>query len=90
MLLVFNQASLPRTITKQQWKEIWRWKRVTEQRLKKSIEEQIALLSIYGTTMPKHIRNDMIDVIVNPPLMIYPNTKLVDMDLRPGAISYVR
>lgn len=90
MLLVFNQASLPRTITQQQWKEIWRWKRVTEQRLKKSIEEQIALLSIYGTTMPKHVRNDMINVIVNPPLMIYPDTKFVDMDLRPGAISYVR
>lgn len=91
MQLVFNATSLSRSITRQQWKEIWRWKRLTGRRLKKSVEEQIGLLVAYGTNIPSHIRKDMIDVIVNPPLMIYPDRKgNYNFNIRPGAISYVR
>ncbi len=91
MNLIFNATSLSRAITRAEWKEIWRWKRLTEKRMKKSVEEQIALLVAFGTTMPKHIRSDMVDTIINPPLMIYPDPKgNYDFDLRPGAINYVR
>lgn len=91
MILVFNPERLSRSTTRQQWQEIWRWKRTTEQRLKRSLEEQIALLSIYGATMPYTIRNEKIDVIVNPPLLMYTMpTEFQDSDLRPGNITYVK
>lgn len=91
MILVFNPERLSRSITRQQWQEIWRWKRTTEQRLKRSLEEQIALLSIYGATMPYTIRNERIDVIVNPPLLMYPMpTEFQGFEIRPGGIIYVK
>lgn len=91
MILVFNPSRLSRSINRKEWKEIWRWKRVTEKQLAKSVEEQIGLLVAYGTTMPEYMRKDMIDVIVNPPLLMYPLPKdNQPIDLRPGAINYVR
>lgn len=91
MILVFNPSRLSRSITRKEWNEIWRWKRVTEKQLKKSIEEQIGLLVAYGTTMPEYVRKDMIDVVVNPPLLIYPFPKDDrPLYLYPGMINYVR
>lgn len=91
MNLVFNASSLSRSITRSEWKEIWRWKRLTERRLKKSVEEQIAMLVAFGTNMPKHVREDIVDLLINPPLMIYPDPKgNYNFDVRPGGISYVR
>lgn len=91
MLLVFNPERLSRSINRKEWKEIWRWKRVTEKQLKRSIEEQIGLLVAYGSTMPQYIRKDMVDVVVNPPLLVYPFPENDQpIDFRPGAIHYVR
>lgn len=91
MILIFNPARLSRSINRKGWKEIWRWKRVTEKQLAKSIEEQIWLLVAYGTTMPEYMRKDMIDVIVNPPICMYPEPiENQPFDLYPGAILYVR
>lgn len=91
MILVFNPSRLSRSITRKEWKEIWRWKRVTERQLAKSISEQIQLLATYGTTMPEYMRKDMIDAIVNPPVCIYPiPTDNQPVDLRPGRINYIR
>lgn len=75
MLLVFNPERLSRSINRKEWKEIWRWKRVTEKQLAKSISEKIQLLATYGTTMPEYMRKDMVDVIVNPPVLMYPFPK---------------
>lgn len=87
MILVFNPEHLSRSINRKEWKEMWRWKRVTEKQLKKSIEEQFGLLVAYGTTM----RKDMIDVITNPPLLMYPMpADNQPINLRPEAIYYVR
>lgn len=91
MLLVFNPERLSRSINRKEWKEIWRWKRVTERQLKKSLGEQIGLLVAYGTTMPEHMRKYMVDVVVNPSLLMYPFPKdNQPIDLRPGTIHYVR
>lgn len=91
MILVFNPSRLSRSITRKEWNEIWRWKRVTERQLARSISEQMQLLGAYGTTMPEYMRKDMIDTIVNPPVCIYPEP--IDhqpLDLYPGAINYIR
>lgn len=92
MILVFEPKRLSRSTTRQQWQEIWRWKRLIEQRLKKSIEEQVALLSIYSSSMPATIREERIDVIVNPPIFIYPSLppQFQDVDLRPGGVYYIK
>lgn len=91
MMLVFNPERLSRSITRDEWRDIWRWKRVTEKQLRKSVEEQIGLLVAYGNNMPQKIRRDIIDVVVNPPLLMYPFPEDGQpIDLRPGAIIYVR
>lgn len=90
MILVFNPSRLSRSITRKEWKDIWRWKRVTEKQLKKSVEEQIGLLIAYGATMPDGLRRDIIDVVTNPPLLIYPfPTGNQPVNLCPDGISYV-
>lgn len=91
MMLVFNPERLSRSITRDEWRDIWRWKRVTEKQLRKSVEEQIGLLVAYGNNMPQKIRRDIIDVVVNPPLLMYPDpTGDQIIDMRPGAIIYAR
>lgn len=90
-MLVFNPERLSRSITRKEWKDIWRWKRVTERTIKKSLAEQIVLLATYGTTMPVGMRREMIDVITNQPLLMYPMpADNQPIDLRPGGITYVR
>lgn len=90
MELVFDYRRIPRSTTRAEWIEIWRWKRVTQHQLKRSLAEQIALL-VTHQNMPSTIRADMIDCIVNPPLVIYPDRLTFDtaLDLRPGAITYL-
>lgn len=91
MILVFNPERLSRSINRKEWKDIWRWKRVTEKQLAKSISEQIQLLGAYGTTMPEYMRKDMIDRLIHPPVCIYPMPDdNQPIDLRPGGINYIR
>ena len=69
--LYFNPSKFPRTITRKEWRDIWRWKRVTEKQLAIEARAQIESLHYYGTTMPRHIRDEMLDNIINPPLLIH-------------------
>jgi hypothetical protein len=64
--LYFVPQMFPRTITRKEWKEIWRWKRVTEKKLEKELEKQISNLVIYGCSHP-----EWLDGIINPPLLIH-------------------
>lgn len=72
MFLVFDPTKLPRTWTREQWREVWRWKRVTEKRLVEHTERQITEIICFGSTMPSEMRRDLIDRISNPPLLIGP------------------
>lgn len=69
--LLFNAAAIPRTTTREQWREIDRWRRVTERTLRAERDRQIANMITYGTSHPE-LLGDFIDRAINPPIMVYP------------------
>ncbi len=75
MYLVFNQEKIPRSTTKEQWQRIFRWKRETDKILKEEVDKQINNFIVYGSTIPQYIKDDMVDRIVNPPIMVYPEER---------------
>lgn len=52
---MINLTKLSRTITRKEWKKVWRWKRVTEKVLKRELQKRMDNLSVYGTTHPEII-----------------------------------
>lgn len=68
--LHFDQAAISRSTSREEWYKLWRWKRVVEKQLARSIEERIRLLQVYGTDMPEYMRKDMIEELINPPLLV--------------------
>jgi hypothetical protein len=70
--LLFVPEKIPRTITRKEWYEMWRWKRVTEKKLKEEVEKQFNFLRTYGTTMPDYQKKDLLDKLINPPLVLGP------------------
>jgi len=70
--LYFNPTMIPRTITRKEWKEIWRWKRITQSELAKAMQREIDYLVVYGNTLLPEQKQRMIDNIVNPPLLLGP------------------
>lgn len=71
--LLFIPEKLPRTWTKKQWKEAYRWARQTRKILDKQIEQQLKLLAIYGTTHP-----EVYSTMVNPPLLLGPGMEDIE------------
>ena len=67
--LYFNLATFPRTITRKEWKEIWRWKRIMEQKLNTHAEEMAMNMSMFGHSHPGY--QDWLDQVINPPLLIH-------------------
>lgn len=72
LILHFNQTKIPRSVTRQEWKEIWRWKRITERKLNVTIQQEINDLVIFGSTIPQHIKSDILDKLAYPPLLLGP------------------
>lgn len=71
LTLYFDPTKFPRTIDKIEWKEIWRWKRMTQKKLIEEMEKHRLNLSVYGSTMPDYIKVDLIDKMLYPPLLIH-------------------
>lgn len=71
MILAFNPAKIPRTTTRSAWRDIWRWKRETEKRLREHVERQREMLILYGTTHPELAR-DISERLIYPPVVHYP------------------
>lgn len=79
--LYFVPSQCPRTWTKQEWKENYRWVRVMQKLLNAELEkrrdiiaQQWADLAIFGTTNPHHLKmkEDFINNMINPPLLLGP------------------
>lgn len=70
--LVFDHSRIPRTTTRKEWREIDRWRRITERQVKKAVAEEHELLRRNLDMLPPETRARMIDRMINPPLMVYP------------------
>lgn len=71
--LIFEPKRLSRKITKSEWLDIWRWKRNTEKEIRIQTQKQIDIFreslinfGVYGQTV--------LDRIINPSVMIYPES----------------
>lgn len=73
MMLLFNPDKLPRTMTRAEWKECDRWRRVTQQVLKKAVDQQMMDFAVYGSTMPAGSREAAVSRIINPPVLLHPS-----------------
>lgn len=60
-----------RSITRKRWKEIYRWKRIWIKRCREMEDDQIEFLR-RNKQMPQRIRDDIMDHIINPPLLLGP------------------
>lgn len=74
MILYFVPEKLPRTMTKAQWKEADRWRRIVDKKLQQHLIGKMELLTqqiIFGT-MPKESMGRLLDDVVNPALLLGP------------------
>jgi hypothetical protein len=74
MQVLFHLQSFPRNLTKIEWKEIWRWKRLAVKRCLDADREKIALLQDHR--LPKHIKRDLIEELTYPPILVHGKMKL--------------
>lgn len=64
MKLLWLPDNLPRTMTRREWRDLNRWKRVQEKELRQAEAEAMKAAIALG-------RPDMLDRIVNPPLLVH-------------------
>ena len=72
LVLAFNQSTLPRSMTRQEWREVDRWRRVTQKVLAEQARKRVDNLIAFGSSMPSWQRKDLIDRLVNPTLLLGP------------------
>lgn len=74
--LYFNPQLFPRTTTKKEWIDIWRWKRVTQNKLREEMDKAMLNYKANSNIWPEHTKQDFINSIVNPPLLIHDKQQL--------------
>lgn len=74
MILYFQPQNLPRTMTREEWREAYRWVRITTKRLEKLHSEHLENLRaiIADDTASHKLRMQAVEKIINPPMMVYP------------------
>lgn len=70
--LYFVPSKVPRTITRKEWYDCWRWLRITRKKLAEQLEQERMMLSVYGTTMLPEAKRDLMEKMINPPLLLGP------------------
>jgi hypothetical protein len=88
MRLVFQQHKIPRSTTRQEWSEIWRWKRVTVKSLAEAEKSKFRGLHDLYVAQPAMREMAMRGMMeqVNPPIMIYPFDRAPSAGISPGSI----
>lgn len=72
MKLYLDICKIPRTVTRAEWKEIHRWRRIVTRQLKKDVQHKMDMLAVYGTTMLPEMKEDLLNEMINPPLLLGP------------------
>ena len=86
--LIFEPEFYPRTMTRAEWLRAYRWVRKTKRELASQQERIVAVALLSGDD---RLRKEVCDKLIYPPLLVVPDINLpYDIDLSPGAISYVR
>lgn len=72
MILYFDITKVPRSTSREEWKNCWRRVRVLKKELLWANKGRIELLVEHKDIMPPKIKADLIDHLVNPPLLLGP------------------
>jgi len=74
--LSFDPSAFPRTTTRSEWKDIWRWKRETEKKIAATMKSQMDNFRIYGSTWAPFMQEEFIQRVINPPIMMHPKQQV--------------
>lgn len=100
MQLLFDQTRVPRSTTRNQWREMDRWRRVTERKLAVEVERKCDTLRKMTeqfvatgstTVLLQRVQDDIIQHLVFPPLLLGPHQEAtIRTDkLQPGGWLYL-
>lgn len=64
----FHMESVPRTVTRTEWYKTWRQVRIDSKEHAKMAEKELKMFR----SAPDHIREQMLDHMINPPLVLGP------------------
>lgn len=87
--LVFNRKAIPRSTTREQWRAIDRWRRVTERELRKHEDEMRRAVMDCLSVGYAALAVGFADRLTNPPVMPYPADPQGEVAVRriaPGSI----
>lgn len=73
MVIIFDMLKVPRTTTRPEWYKMYRGVRETARTLRKHEMDQIELLRTHGHTMPARMKADLMEKIINPPIVLGPH-----------------
>lgn len=74
MIALVSVPDLPRSTTRAQWREVQRWRRVTQRMVNeqmKAHQEEIRVMISELTVFGRVERMMLIDRVVNPPVIVY-------------------
>ena len=71
MVLLFDINKVPRSTTRAEWREMDRWRRSTEARLRAERYKQLKSMTLFATTHPDEAMK-IAEHIINPPLLLNP------------------
>lgn len=84
--LAFNAKTIPRTTTREQWRAIDRWRRVAERKLREEMQRRVKNIMVYGTSHPEIYRRNLLDEIINPPIMTFPPPEEAEPKIGPRKV----
>ena len=70
-MLVFDPARLPRTMTRPEWRDLHRWRRLTERQIAGANADRLEAAMAISATRPD-IAASIVAGIVNPPIVVVP------------------
>lgn len=68
----FRMTECPRTLTRDEWRDIYRRVRVGRKWAREQTERSMDMIREFNENIPEHTMKDMIDMFVTPPIVLGP------------------
>lgn len=81
MILIFEGHRLPRSMTREQWRKVDRWRRLTNQQLRAQVERRTNFLRDLGAYGSAELQMKIANEICNPPIMVFPDLNTRELKL---------
>ena len=68
MQLVFDQRRIPRSTTRKEWREMDRWRRNAQRRIRERVEAQTAAFQVFGVNSRQG--EEFMERLIRPPVLL--------------------